>query len=74
LKEYTGFLDRVNTRVSVRKGDLEDLLKELDKKIIYLRKTGRISAQKSSRKFLILYSLLGPSGFDRRGGENSPGI
>ena len=45
--------------VSVRKGDLEDLLKELDKKIIYLREDGEDIRKKNFCEALDPLFLLG---------------
>jgi len=44
--------------VSIRKGDLDELLKELDKKIIYLREDGEdIRAKKFDEHFDLLFVL-----------------
>ena len=48
-KNIQDFWTESTPGVSVRKGDLEDLLKELDKKIIYLREDGEDIRKKKFR-------------------------
>lgn len=57
-KNVQDFWTESTPGVSIRKGDLEDLLKELDKKIIYLREDGEdIRAKKFEEHFDLLFVL-----------------
>ena len=57
-KNVQDFWTESTPGVSIRKGDLEDLLKELDKKIIYLREDGEdIRAKKFDEHFDLLFVL-----------------
>jgi len=57
-KNVQDFWTESTPGVSIRKGDLEDLLKELDKKIIYLRENGEdIRAKKFDEHFDLLFVL-----------------
>ena len=69
-KNIQDFWTESTTGVSVRKGDLEDLLKELDKKIIYLREDGEdVRKRKIDEDFVPLFVLgdhLGLTGEEER--------
>jgi tRNA (pseudouridine54-N1)-methyltransferase len=57
-KNVQDFWTESTPGVSIRKGDLEELLKELDKKIIYLREDGEdIRAKKFEENFDFLFVL-----------------
>ena len=57
-KSVQDFWTESTPGVSIRKGDLDELLKELDKKIIYLREDGEdIRAKKFDEHFDLLYVL-----------------
>ena len=57
-KSVQDFWTESTPGVSIRKGDLDELLKEIDKKIIYLREDGEdIRAKKFDEHFDILFVL-----------------